>query len=437
MKKQKKHTCKFIMLISLLVLGLNASTWAAEFHLTNGDKVTGEPVDYDGKTYRVKSEYGILSIPAEKVATILFNPEGGTVMITERSEPGQDSITGKIESLQNGAWKIVTVYGYIIVSRLDQIKQITTQAGVSEAALKKIAQLRSQLGTVSSAELKDVGQKSVQAAEFYLTNGDKVSGEPVAYDGKTYRVKSEYGVLSVPAERVLTILFNPEGGTVVIAESLEKPGQDTLSGKIESLQNGEWKIVTSYGYSIVKDFEQIKQINTQAGSVQVTAGRVALFRSQPGEFSGDELKTVFQDKGLRDSSWNPDGDFPNKYELQTLNSDKVVIDHASGLMWQQSGSSDTMTWDKAQEYIKQLNNNRYAGFADWRLPTIEELASLLEPTQKSGDLYIDPLFGTSQTWCWSADQAASGAVWVVRFSDGHVGYGSTLGSYVRAVRWRQ
>ena len=268
------------------------------------------------------------------------------------------------------------------------------------------------------------------AAEFHLTNGDKVSGEPVAYDGQTYRVKSEYGVLSIPAERVLTILFNPKGGTVLITETA-KPGQDSITGKIEYLQDGKWKIVTAYGYMIVENFTQIKQINTAQA-----AAKTRQLRSEPGTFSADDIKRMVQEKGFRSAQWNPDGNFPNEYEAQTLHGNKVVIDHASGLMWQQSVSFVIMLREDAQGYIDQLNRDRYAGFSDWRLPTIEELASLLEPVQKD-NLYIDPVFEVKQIYsCWSSDKEIASARWAVNFSNGII-YAYADSNYVRGVRSNQ
>ena len=110
-------------------------------------------------------------------------------------------------------------------------------------------------------------------------------------------------------------------------------------------------------------------------------------------------------------------------------------------MWQQSGSSDAMPWKNAQNYVKQINRERYAGFSDWRLPTIEELASLLEPTKKNENFYIDPVFDTRQKWCWSADKNASDAsrlAWFVHFSSGYVdSYYVDGNSWVRVGRSRK
>ncbi len=125
----------------------------------------------------------------------------------------------------------------------------------------------------------------------------------------------------------------------------------------------------------------------------------------------------------------------NNYE----NKGKVVIDHATGLMWQKSGSEERLTYQDTESYIKKLNKDKFTGYADWRLPTIPELMSLLEPTQKNDDLYIDPIFDATQFWCWSADRLTEGgsssAAWDVHFTSGsvdwnHLGYEY----YVRAVR---
>ncbi len=58
----------------------------------------------------------------------------------------------------------------------------------------------------------------------------------------------------------------------------------------------------------------------------------------------------------------------HSYEKKSIKGNDVVIDHATGLMWHQSGSMDYMRWNGAKEWIIALNNREYAGFKDWRLP---------------------------------------------------------------------
>jgi hypothetical protein len=123
-----------------------------------------------------------------------------------------------------------------------------------------------------------------------------------------------------------------------------------------------------------------------------------------------------------------------KNEFQ-VNGD-TITDNATGLMWQKSGSPNHMNYDNAKAYIEELNSKNFAGYSDWRLPTVDELTSLLTPEKQSNDLYINPIFDKTQWGCWTSDQRASGGAWLVYFTSGNVyWYGGT--SYVRAVRLRQ
>jgi hypothetical protein len=86
-------------------------------------------------------------------------------------------------------------------------------------------------------------------------------------------------------------------------------------------------------------------------------------------------------------------------------------------------------------YIKQLNNENFAGFNDWRLPTMEEAMSLMERKQSHSGIYIDMLFDAKQAGIWTADTDKAARVWVTYFSNGNCGhyqFGSQ--NFVRAVR---
>ncbi len=128
---------------------------------------------------------------------------------------------------------------------------------------------------------------------------------------------------------------------------------------------------------------------------------------------------------------NPDGyGIQNKFEL--LECGRVVYDHASGLMWQLSGS-DALNFTAAKVYLNQLKG--FAGYNDWRLPTLEEAMSLLVPTKNNNLLYTNSIF-ENQSWIWTSDLYSPTDAWAVSF---YLGYcvcrkfynGS---GYVRAVR---
>ncbi len=107
----------------------------------------------------------------------------------------------------------------------------------------------------------------------------------------------------------------------------------------------------------------------------------------------------------------------------------------TGLTWQQSGSEDQMTYEKAKSYIAGLTQSNFGGYNDWRLPTLEEAMSLMEREKQYGDLYIDPAFDRKQGWIWTVDTEGTTVAWVVNFAYGICLSRSVDDSrYVRAVR---
>jgi len=135
---------------------------------------------------------------------------------------------------------------------------------------------------------------------------------------------------------------------------------------------------------------------------------------------------------------NPTGKgFDNYFELQK--NGQVVYDRATGLIWQQSGSSKSMTYEEAEKYIKQLNQKRFAGYNDWRLPTLEEVMSLVERNKNKYELYIDAVFDNKH-WCIWTDDIVKGKKlsWVVLFNNGMCANNKDIIGlstfFVRAVR---
>jgi hypothetical protein len=146
------------------------------------------------------------------------------------------------------------------------------------------------------------------------------------------------------------------------------------------------------------------------------------------------------------------GSFKNEFVAQN---EEVAIDQKTGLMWQRAGSLSRMSFVGAKSYIEELNEKKFAGYTNWRLPTIEELSSTLTP-QKNAELYVSPTFSSLQKICWSNDEKEKNiiglrkfSVWVVDYEGGKIdkaiwfsnaqtfynaSYSQKTRNYVRAVR---
>jgi hypothetical protein len=95
-----------------------------------------------------------------------------------------------------------------------------------------------------------------------------------------------------------------------------------------------------------------------------------------------------------------------------------------------------LTYNDAEKYIHELNQRKFAGNKDWRLPTLAEAMFLLEPRKpkKDGTLYLDPVFDHTQQWIWTQDESHTGVPWVVTFRTGCCYVPIDRFYFVRAVR---
>lgn len=146
----------------------------------------------------------------------------------------------------------------------------------------------------------------------------------------------------------------------------------------------------------------------------------------------------------------------------------TVYDNVTGLTWEVKTDDDTIhdkdinySWcnstlenpgdcddeDNTESFVDNLNNAKFGGYSDWRLPTITELASLLDSNAKKPAIntsyfpLTEPSFFATDIDYWSSTVKVgdSNASWEVYFDQsifGHiVNYSSkSISSHVRAVR---
>jgi hypothetical protein len=136
--------------------------------------------------------------------------------------------------------------------------------------------------------------------------------------------------------------------------------------------------------------------------------------------------------------------------------DSTVYDSKSGLMWKQctEGSegaqcnlTSTVPFDTSRSeaatyifnWLKNVNANPAtlgAGFSDWRLPSVKELASLVNRCSTSSR--IDPTFfpnSMSVSYVTATKNVNDPSqFWFVNFFDGTIAVGSATNKYIRLVR---
>ncbi len=121
----------------------------------------------------------------------------------------------------------------------------------------------------------------------------------------------------------------------------------------------------------------------------------------------------------------------------------TATDVVTGLMWPTDGNGagcfngQTATWEEAVDYCNGLT---FAGYADWRLPNVRELHSLVNYSAATPKINntIFPNTRADRYVSSTTHAGATGSAWFVYFADGDI---SPLGKddfgavfYVRAVR---
>lgn len=148
------------------------------------------------------------------------------------------------------------------------------------------------------------------------------------------------------------------------------------------------------------------------------------------------------------------------------NVDGTVTDTKTGLMWEKKTTAcageitcvndRTYTWTTGDNspdgtlyttFLSAMNGQVlvggsetcFAGYCDWRIPTINELASLVTARYPNctSPPCIDPTLGPTGGSYWSSSSVAGGpnGAWAVEFANGYAfSVDATSTNYARAVR---
>ncbi len=106
--------------------------------------------------------------------------------------------------------------------------------------------------------------------------------------------------------------------------------------------------------------------------------------------------------------------------------DGTIQDTKSNLMWMKLDTWQVekkwMNWYTAREFAQRMNNKKFAGYEDWRLPTPKEAQQLYDRRKrnidKDGDkVFIDRIFPKGGGWgTWTSSEKGAQAI-VVSYKD--------------------
>jgi len=149
-------------------------------------------------------------------------------------------------------------------------------------------------------------------------------------------------------------------------------------------------------------------------------------RVKPLKVAAEQAKKTFR---LNDRM-QPKVNHGNSFEADG----ETVTDRTTGLIWQKTGSEYPLDRRQAASFVRRLNRRGFGDLRTWRLPTVDELLSLVQPLDEAANICIEAVFDRSKRWLWSCDRRTNACSWYVNLELGFVAcQDHTCRFFVRAV----
>lgn len=163
------------------------------------------------------------------------------------------------------------------------------------------------------------------------------------------------------------------------------------------------------------------------------SGTIVSLPVEPAFLQEEEVDALLRKWNFFESEQNPAGVFANT--LINPGNDQAVIDLTTNLMWQRDGL-EINSIRQMRKAIAEVNEKGLAGFHDWRMPTVEEAMSLMEPLQNSKGIYLHPCFSKNQPFIFVEARRKPGGYWFVDYKQGRLFWssGTIPGGFGRLVR---
>ena len=164
-------------------------------------------------------------------------------------------------------------------------------------------------------------------------------------------------------------------------------------------------------------------------------------------YTGDVLTLPTEESFLQNSAlaefvkkWNffeaehnPKGGYGNHFA--DTGDGLTIVDQKTNLMWQRAGLDITSVRTMVRN-IEKLNKEGFAGYSDWRMPSIEEAMSIMDPLKNEKGTYLQPCFSKEQPFIFVAAKRKPGGYWFVDYKQGRAFWssGTIPGGFARLCR---
>ncbi len=165
-------------------------------------------------------------------------------------------------------------------------------------------------------------------------------------------------------------------------------------------------------------------IREQKPDSRETMGKI---RTSPIRVSGTNARKAFHVNEL----WQPERYTENIFTDQTEN---LVIDMRTGLIWQRKDNGLPVNRVQADSFIETLNDKQKFKISTWRLPTVNELLTLVNDPKLPESSCPNDVWQEEGHWYWSCDRRSENTSWYINTRMGYTGWQeNNCRNYVRAV----
>ena len=242
----------------------------------------------------------------------------------------------------------------------------------------------------SDAEISDIDISDDESDADTSDDGDAESGEDTDSTDEDQEAEpteaekcTEAGGENWSAETGCTKTETCKGNP----ENSEWNGDDSYA---RTYADGVWNSEIDAEYSLDAGTCRFKckagfgWISADKKCVPAVLGRICTNQTKCYKENGDETDCSSGDFSGQDAYFAAAGKcIQQRFEVKTpVAAQPVVVDLNTGLVWEQLSSTETYTWETAENHCKDLNEmnelSGYAGYTDWRVPTTLEFFTIVD-----------------------------------------------------------